>query len=149
MNTMEKVYQDAQAACGLNVGDYVRVTRTANTREAGWAGFWASNMDDTVGQVGVVLLRHHGGVFVHILNESKHAYPYFVLEKVDKPEHEFKSAHEFKPFDKVLVRNSDRGRWRCDFFSYMRDDGVYICVGSAWRQCIPYEPNDYLLSVMG
>lgn len=48
-----------------------------------------------------------------------------------------KPKHEFKPFDKVLVRDSDDEKWSCDFFSYMEDDEA-ICTGTYWLQCLPY-----------
>lgn len=34
MNTMQKVYIDAQKSCGLKVGDYVKVVRKAENEEA-------------------------------------------------------------------------------------------------------------------
>ena len=55
---------------------------------------------------------------------------------------------EFKPFDKVLMRNEDNQTWRACLFSHYRKDlySPYICVGcSAYKQCIPYEGNEYLL----
>lgn len=50
----------------------------------------------------------------------------------------------FKPFDKVLVRDSDEGLWKCDFFSHIDVDGYY-CLRSCWKQCIHYEGNEHLL----
>lgn len=50
----------------------------------------------------------------------------------------------FKPFDKVLVRDSDEGLWKCDFFSHKDVDGYY-CLRSCWKQCIHYEGNEHLL----
>lgn len=54
-------------------------------------------------------------------------------------------SHQFKPFDKVLVRDSDDDVWECDFFSRMAQNGFYICVSTFWQQCIPYEGNEHLL----
>lgn len=48
-----------------------------------------------------------------------------------------KREYNFKPFDKVLVRDSDDEKWRGDFFSYM-EDGQAICTGTYWLQCLPY-----------
>lgn len=45
--------------------------------------------------------------------------------------------YSFKPFDKVLVRDSDDEKWSCDFFCYM-EDGQAICTGTYWLQCLPY-----------
>lgn len=42
-----------------------------------------------------------------------------------------------KPFDKVLVRDADDDYWCADLFSHK--DGInFICVGSNWTHCIPY-----------
>lgn len=57
-----------------------------------------------------------------------------------------KPKTELKPFDKVLVRDRDDREWGCDIFSNLGDKkGVFICLFSWWRQCIPYEGNEHLL----
>ena len=53
-----------------------------------------------------------------------------------------------KPFDKVLIRDSDTQKWSASLFSYC--DGLksykYTCInGSGFKQCIPYEGNEHLL----
>lgn len=56
------------------------------------------------------------------------------------------TKHQFKPFDKVLVRDRDDREWGCDIFSHLGDKkGVFICLFSWWKQCIPYEGNEHLL----
>lgn len=55
------------------------------------------------------------------------------------------TKHQFKPFDKVLVRDRNDGKWGCDFFSHIAEDNRYICIHSWWKQCIPYEGNEHLL----
>lgn len=55
------------------------------------------------------------------------------------------SKHQFKPFDKVLVRDLDEQKWRCNLFSRITEEGYYNCVTSLWLQCIPYEGNEHLL----
>ena len=57
---------------------------------------------------------------------------------------ELHKPHEFKPFDKVLVRSSDELFWSCDLFSHI-DNGTYVCIGGGWSQCIPYEGNEHLV----
>lgn len=62
--------------------------------------------------------------------------------KVSKP------MCSFKPFQKVLVRDAKDDVWKADFFSnYVEDDESlpYICVGSLYKLCIPYEGNEHLL----
>lgn len=62
---------------------------------------------------------------------------------------EIEKGHIFKPFDMVLVRNSEEGVWKCDFFSHMCNIGgitIYQCVADRlYNQCIPYVGNEHLL----
>ena len=51
----------------------------------------------------------------------------------------------FKPFDKVLVRDSESDKWRANLFGYISEDGYYCCVFASWVYCIPYAGNEYLL----
>ncbi len=54
----------------------------------------------------------------------------------------------FKPFDKVLVRDGDDTKWRCNWFShYSGDGGVYrfVTTKCGYAQCIPFEGNEHLL----
>ena len=60
---------------------------------------------------------------------------------------------EFKPFDKVLCRNSKDDTWEADFFARLTrkeidyiQSGKYLCVGQLWMYCIPYnEDTKHLL----
>lgn len=56
------------------------------------------------------------------------------------------TKHQFKPFDRVLVRDRNDREWGCDFFSHIAEDNRYICIYSWWKQCIPYEGNEHLLN---
>ena len=49
-----------------------------------------------------------------------------------------------KPFDKVLVRDSDKHIWCASIFSNTWKN-KYYCVGMWHNQCIPYEGNEHLL----
>lgn len=54
--------------------------------------------------------------------------------------------YQFKPFEKVLVRDYDNDVWRASFFSHTRETlGRYATTGLVWKQCIPYEGNEHLL----
>lgn len=52
--------------------------------------------------------------------------------------------HQFKPFDKVLVRGEDDEVWDCNLFS-LYCNTVYWCIGGVYKQCIPYDGNEHLL----
>lgn len=46
-----------------------------------------------------------------------------------------------KPFDKVIVRDSIKEKWNCDFFSYICDDDdsfPYITINTCYNFCIPF-----------
>lgn len=58
---------------------------------------------------------------------------------------DLKQKVEFKPFDKVLVRDSYDDMWRACFFSHIRKDGKYVTTSFTWKFCIPYEGNERLL----
>lgn len=54
----------------------------------------------------------------------------------------------FEPFQKVLVRDGKGHDWIADFFSHYAKDQKfpYVCVGSQWEYCIPYnEQTKHLL----
>lgn len=54
----------------------------------------------------------------------------------------------FKPFDKVLIRDSKEQLWIANYFSLYNGkdkDYPYVCMGGSYRFCIPYEGNEHLL----
>ena len=58
--------------------------------------------------------------------------------------------HQFKPFDKVLVRDSDEDKWVISHYGYeiiQYEPKLHICSsGTAFYQCIPYnEETKHLL----
>lgn len=52
---------------------------------------------------------------------------------------------DLKPFDKVLVRDSESDKWRANLFGYIDKDEYYHCVYANWVYCIPYAGNEHLL----
>ena len=72
--------------------------------------------------------------------------------KYDKEQHEL-VKQKFKPFEKVLVRNLDTDEWLAGFFEKFDKSwnnpyhimNLYHRTGFAFKQCIPYEGNEYLL----
>ena len=53
----------------------------------------------------------------------------------------------FKPFQKVLVRNDRENTWCANYFSHYLNntDYHYACIDTAYRYCVAYEGNEYLL----
>lgn len=58
---------------------------------------------------------------------------------------DLKPKAELKPFDKVLVRDSESDNWRANLFGYIDKDEYYHCVYANWVYCIPYAGNESLL----
>lgn len=57
-------------------------------------------------------------------------------------------AHQFKPFDQVLVRDDEECNWKIGIYSHYEEDYgmAHVCAGSRYQQCIPYNENTaYLL----
>lgn len=52
--------------------------------------------------------------------------------------------YNFKPFDKVLVRDGDACEWTCNLFSH-KTENLYVCMDASYQYCIPYEGNEHLL----
>ena len=59
-----------------------------------------------------------------------------------------KKEHKFKPFEKVLARDSKDSLWHIDLYEGMLGDDNeynYSCMAAVWVYCIPYEGNEHLL----
>ena len=58
-----------------------------------------------------------------------------------------KKKPQFKPFEKVLVRDSESAKWRCTFYSHFEPNGIYHhnTVSGAYVMCIPFEGNEHLV----
>lgn len=72
---------------------------------------------------------------------SKFTAPWYKKERFD--------PKTLKPFDRVLVRDTDSQKWGCDLFSNMenKEGYPYICVSGAYEMVIPY--NDGTKHLVG
>lgn len=72
---------------------------------------------------------------------NKFTAPWYMKDKFD--------PKTLKPFDKVIVRDSIKEKWNCDFFSYICDDDdsfPYITINTCYNFCIPFnEETKHLL----
>lgn len=135
MNRNEMLYLDSKVASGLKVGDKVKVVECCGFPCAG---------SSLLGQIGTIykddgLLGFAVTFYDYACNIS-----HFNLEKVEAEKPECK----FKPFDKVLVRDKDRQRWKPDMFSFYNKGETeypYNTLTSMYRFCIPYEGNEHLV----
>ena len=55
----------------------------------------------------------------------------------------------FKPFDKVLVRDTDEQAWCANYFSHYKNDPdyFYVCINGSYHYCIPY--NEHTAHLLG
>lgn len=55
----------------------------------------------------------------------------------------------FKPFDKVLVRDTDEQAWCANYFSHYKNDPeyFYVCINGIYHYCIPY--NEHTAHLLG
>jgi hypothetical protein len=64
---------------------------------------------------------------------------------------EIEPEYKFKPFDKVLVRDTEDDDWHVSLFVRKIADAQYKeeryeCLnGTGWIYCIPYEGNEHFL----
>lgn len=75
-------YAERQAKCGIGVGDFVKVLRVPSDMEDGWDSYSVTSIAASVGKVLEVEKEHDKSGF---RLKDGHWYPYFVLEKVEKP----------------------------------------------------------------
>ena len=89
---------------------------------------------------------------IHLAIDEEKQQLFSALEKEGKAwdsEHKMivdsKPKVEFKPFDKVLVRDNDTEPWMPAFFEREYKHKFFLLSGFCFNQCIPYEGNESLL----
>lgn len=81
----------------------------------------------------------------HYLLDEKDIYlPFFEQDKWESVSNKF-DITTLKPFDKVLVRQNDYGKWGVDFFGFYDERYCRTTGSCVYTQCIPYEGNEHLL----
>ncbi|MBD5585818.1 MAG: hypothetical protein HDQ88_12110 [Clostridia bacterium] len=102
MNITQRIYEDAQAASGLQVGDLVKVIDCGLKVRDEWRNnsgiVWTEKKQSMIGNIFNITSISKNGIW----DSNKHCFPYFALEKVSAPEHEPEpepenKEHEFKP----------------------------------------------------
>lgn len=58
-----------------------------------------------------------------------------------------KKKPQFKPFEKVLTRDSESEEWGCTFYSHFDSKGRYhhVTTSGMFVMCIPFEGNEHLV----
>jgi hypothetical protein len=76
---LREAYIAGHKACGLKVGDRVRLTRVAQSQEQGWGKHWIEIMNDWVGEI--LIIDYDSGEDGFHVREGCY-YPWFVLKKI-------------------------------------------------------------------
>ena len=83
--TINECYTQMQEACGIEVGDTVKVLRTAKDYEMGWGTVWVRTMDGFVGKQFVVNdVGAARGFRVTADDGDNYWLPFFILQLVSK-----------------------------------------------------------------
>ena len=109
----------------FKVGDKVKI-HLAGNRYDNWIATVAYIHRDLIG----VTVNNHPFVY-----HSEH------IELVES----YEEKHEFKPFDKVLVRDLDTSEWRPRLYSRKGRVGYCMQDGCEYMQILPYEGNEHLV----
>lgn len=88
----EEAYMKCQKACGLEVGDRVKVLRIAEDHEDGWTNSWVNEMNPMVGKIHTITsINEYGGISLSG-GLGNFGFPFFVLKKILPARPEFLSA---------------------------------------------------------
>lgn len=79
---LREAYKVMSKASGIEVGDTVKVLRSAKTDEMGWDNCWMPNMYEAVGKEFEVSDDHCGSGFY--LSGTGYKFPFFCLEVTKK-----------------------------------------------------------------
>ena len=106
----------------LKIGDYVKILRKTELYENRWGSFWVDEMSDYIGKVlKVVGINSIDGLIILECDDTSYEFPYFVLEKAEKPESQyvpFESKEEF-------VRRYTEVKEGADFDTF--EDNLFQC----------------------
>lgn len=123
----------------LEVGDYVKVLRKTEPYENKWRSFWVDEMSDYIGKaLKVLAINSLRGLISLECDDAVYDFPYFVLEKAEKPESQyvpFESKEEF-------VRRYTEVKEGADFDTF--EDNLFQC--GMWLR---YKENGDLILVTG
>lgn len=103
---------------------------------------------DVKGQQCIVIATLHrdGSEVVDLYGVHGNFSPSGVYSKHDLVLEVPDTEQEFKPFDKVLVRDDDSGEWCLGLYAYCVKPRFHRMVGGEYfEQCIPYDGNEHLL----
>lgn len=87
----------------------------------------------------------------NMIDFKDNAYKEITVEDILSIPVEKENEYEFKPFDRVLVRDEEDNVWRAAIFSHIdkeRERFPYVTINAHYKHCIPYEGNESLLGTI-
>ena len=143
----KRVPFDVELAKKIQSGEVEGKIVTRNGKVAQILSFELNHYDDERFTPLAVLLTNNDG-FDYVTYFGREGRHYEQLLYIELPEETPK--HEFKHFDKVLVRNNNN-KWQCALFSdkSLAPDDCHIQYNTiglgGFNECIPYEGNESLV----
>ena len=144
-----KLYEEYQQKWidenNVELGDTIVVKEKANRGEFGWWNYWISTMDGLIDKKGSMVNVDTYGIGVKFDESDVYALPFFCLEKVEEEKKPL--IKEFKPYDKVLVRDDDSQDWEFAIFVKYENNTKYpyhvmnleMANTGSYSQCKKYE----------
>ena len=125
----------------LKVNDYVKVTRKAEIYEDGWGSLWNDSMTDYIGKaVKVLAINSLRGLISLECDDAVYDFPYFVLEKAEKPESQyvpFESKEEFieafQYHDNANYSETEDILMNYGMWLWSNENGSYKLVTEIWN----------------
>ena len=129
--------KDSNLCLVLKVEDFTTIIVSAVLYTNGTLGIYNGNVCHLNKEITLASIKDRNKFYSTLVREG---YIY------DKEQHKL-VRQEFKPFDKVLVKNNSEDSWKTDIYlNYVKDTQYhYRCTTCNYKLCIPYEGNEYLL----
>jgi hypothetical protein len=143
-----KAYKILQDASGFRIGDKVRLVGRFIVQPSYMNSYgWTAYMDRFIDKTGYITDEYVDGLAVRFDAFNEFLCPFWSLEKVESGD-VFDPSYRPEPFQKVLCRDNDNDPWIAGIFScyYERGEWPYVCICTAYKQCIPYEGNEELVA---
>lgn len=122
------------SADGVRTSDYVTFIVKSNNHTDGLLNF---DMYTNAGEWARFATEAEKQTMINALKECKEPIAKEYLKRFFGIE--AKPEYNFKPFDKVLVRQKDFHLWVARFFDRISDEGKFVCTDSLhYDYCIPY-----------
>lgn len=145
---LNKAYKILQDESGFRLGDKVRLVGRFIVQPSYMNSYeWTADMDRFINKTGYITDAYVDGLAVRFDAFNEFLCPFWCLEKVESGD-VFDPSYRPEPFQKVLCRDSPNDPWNIDMFmKYITEANCpYCCFRTSWKECIPYEGNEELVT---